>query len=355
MKYFYWLLITIVLLIGCASLPTQTVWHPWTRIEVSSEDVIVPSTFSISFSGSAVFLVGDYTLTQQALKADMLVALERRGFSISDTDPDYRILVKCNIERTQRLTSVVTTGQRTYFRSKISTPMGLGVLTADTIAKNTTVSSSTTTARTDTRTFYLYTMAINIFSGSNPVWQGNATWESQALLPQQETIYAFRLLTSYLPRDEEHIPIVPLVKDSHADNYYKLYIRRQIFSCPALPYRITVSDEDVSWGLGDIFKPKTALAAYLDLINTAEYCLPRGLNQIDDPFDQLIWTKVQLGARYLIGDSNTPSNVLITLVSNLSGYMVQRAQVVDEEEFQQFMTGMDAWRNILKEYYDVYQ
>ena len=60
-------------------------------------------------------------------------------------------------------------------------------------------------------------------------------------------------------------------------------------------------------------KHVVALSAYIDLIQTAEYALPQGKEKNTNPLDRDIWSKVQLGGIYYLGNDDIPRKILINL------------------------------------------
>ncbi|NVM04185.1 MAG: hypothetical protein HWN67_17770, partial [Candidatus Helarchaeota archaeon] len=103
------------------------------------------------------------------------------------------------------------------------------------------------------------------------------------------------------------------------------------------------------------------LAAYVDLIQTAEYAFPSGAYnadimkyEIEDPLKVSIWRKVQLGGRYYLEPDEMPVNILINLTGKRDGYIVEKCWIAQEEEFLAFEENLKEFQKILRNYYNVF-
>jgi hypothetical protein len=115
------------------------------------------------------------------------------------------------------------------------------------------------------------------------VWKGKAAWDSYELNIIKRILPAIQLILSDLPFDPTYRPEISEVKKSHIENYYNLECQGNWFTCPALPYCIFFEEEKAKKGIitGTVLsepglssiKDPNAFAAYLDLIQTAEFAL----------------------------------------------------------------------------------
>ena len=207
---------------------------------------------------------------------------------------------------------------------------------------------------------YTHTLAIEITNRkSDLVWKGESTWDSGELNLINRIIPALQLILSDLPSDKTFKPEIPEVRDSHVQNFYKLECDEIWFTCPALPYRILfaqhspLDNEEVS--IPSYVKNPYALAAYIDLIQTAEYALPAGDEKDwNDPIQLSLWKKATLGGQYLLGPKKKPVNVIIELSGKSDGYYFDDCQVVSDAEYTKFQERLSKWQNLLYNYYDVY-
>ena len=104
------------------------------------------------------------------------------------------------------------------------------------------------------------------------------------------------------------------------------------------------------------------MAAYADLASHAEYALPTGefstfTHQADfgsNPTKIGLWRTVQLGGEYQIGPKKKLAKVLIDLYGEDDGYRVTRAWVASDEEFAEYETNIQLWRNALRDHFDFF-
>jgi hypothetical protein len=97
------------------------------------------------------------------------------------------------------------------------------------------------------------------------------------------------------------------------------------------------------------------LAAYVDLIQTAEFALPDGDDRDwENPIDVRLWKSVTLGGQYLMGISKKPINVIIKLSGEKNGYYIDNAKVVSDNEYAVFQQKLYRWKKALNNYSDYY-
>jgi hypothetical protein len=150
------------------------------------------------------------------------------------------------------------------------------------------------------------------------------------------------------------------LKSTHTENFYNLSCRNRWYASPALPYRVRfeeyASAKYDTMGLPRCIKNPVALAAYEDLIETAEYAVPRGVSSKywNNPLNPDLWSKVELGRKYTFPNGKSV-NVIIKLYGRLEGYLVHECRVVSDSEFQAFDTDMKKWWQALESYYSVFQ
>jgi len=190
------------------------------------------------------------------------------------------------------------------------------------------------------------------------VWKGESTWDSNELDMIRRIVPAIQLILSDLPSAQGIRPDAPEVKNSHVLNYFKLECEDTWFTCPALPWRIKFErnpSSETRTSIPRSIKDPAALAAYVDLIQTAEYVLPDG-NEKDwkDPLRISLWENVTLGGQYLLGPDRIPVNIIIKLTGRSNGYYTNECKIATGEEFSRFSGQFSKWRQVLQDYYDVY-
>jgi hypothetical protein len=172
-----------------------------------------------------------------------------------------------------------------------------------------------------------------------------------------------QVLFSQLPYDPGHLPNVPAIKVGKEASFYRTYCEGGWFACPALPSRIAFDPlpADIDYLLSDGPSPlgrtrePKALAAYLDLIQTAEFALPLGSDDYSDPLARKLWSKARLGGQYELKPSGAVVNVLITLKGRTNGYLVDECYLATNQEYREFMSNLNAWQDAIREYFDFYE
>ncbi|MEW5995373.1 MAG: hypothetical protein AB1744_13405, partial [Candidatus Zixiibacteriota bacterium] len=299
--------------------------------------------------------------------------LKRRGFSIVEPEEAaYKLSVEYETERQDRITAASYSRSIHYDRLVTGTAAGagassgLGVSVAAAVASAVQATSVTSGQVLDQVANYVHSISIQIENPSNElIWKGESTWDSYSVDIRDNFALAIQIMLRHFPTDTNHVPWVPEVKETHVRNFYRLECLDRWFTCPALPYRIYIEQKPFAYtnesryyystfDLESIEDPR-AFAAFIDLIQTAEYALPMGHNDWSDPLDVTLWKRVRLGGRYLLGASKTPENVLVELKGQPEGYETERCWIATNEEFSAFQSDLATWQRTLEEYYSVYK
>ena len=348
---------------GCAVAPGLKIPRPWFQVKNTPEFIVLGTAFNIEISGKINPLLGE----EKLLKADLYKLLsdlvERRGFFVTKSNSDYRMVLLYNITKNNKLKSSFlqyqgSTGK--YYFSE-ATSKGLGVEIAQAIIAANQSSETISKQELTTEKYYAYALALEIYDKNNMlIWKGDSTWDSYGLNVDTEIIPSLQLMLSFLPRDENIFPRKEKVKKENANNYYLIKCRNNWFTCPALPYKITFDlwtsprfQDKIS--LKRIVENEEALEAYIDLILTAEYALPIGRKNYNNPLDKLNWAKVQLGGRYYLGNENLPVNILVSLTGRSNGYRIKKCKIISDDEYAKYEKSLFEWQNALLKMYDIYE
>ena len=252
-------------------------------------------------------------MTSDRLSSSLSHLIQRRGFIVSTGSYDYLVKLSYRTDRNDkmRLSSTVSSSNSQVYAISTSTGVGatsgLGVSIARAIGVLASRSSTLASQTSDQLLSYTHTIAIELSNKEGTLlWKGESTWDSEELDLISGIIPALQLILSDLPSDKTVRPEIPEIKDTHVENYYRLECQDVWFTCPALPYRIMFEQHhanpayviSIPYGVFD----QNALAAYVDLIQTAEYALPDGNeNNWKDPLATSLWEKVTLGGQYFLG------------------------------------------------------
>lgn len=347
----------VLLVQGCATVPSKQVAQPWIRTLQSKQIIELTKKLKIDVTGATEPLIGDETLLEESLKSTLSRLIERRGFTIDDSRYDYLMkmsyLTESNIAYSNILPNTSTNISNISYSIEPSYGMssGLGISIARALA----------ITYEEPIYQYKHVIALEILDKQgNLLWKGESTWDSNTLNLINRIIPALQLLLSDLPKDNTYRPRVFEVKETHVSNYFRLECKDSWFVCPALPYKISFKGggpyiSNVTGALKTI-KSQNALAAYVDLIQTAEYALPDG-NEKDwlNPLDTELWRKVTLGGKYLLGTTEKPINILIYLSGKSDGYYIDECKVVSDTEFKEFDRKFKSWHTVLAQFYDVFK
>ncbi len=357
-------LIAMTYLCGCAArVPHVRAWQPWTRVVDTPTSLEKGAVIAIYMDGKTAPLPDGDELLHKELERRTEALLSRRGYSTSDREFDYELRMIYKTERNDMLSvmsSVKTVNyalMATGTGSGSATSSGLGVSLARSIAALALASANMAEQSVTESVSYTHSISIAISDKlGEEIWKGESTWDSPQLDILAEISSVLQLLFSGLPIDSSVRPEVSEAKGSHAANYFKLYCIQRWFTCPALPYRIAFSAERYALvnGIPKTIKNPEALPAYLDLIQTAEYALPHGSKDREDPLRNDLWSKAMLGRQYLLGPEQRPVNVLVKLTGHSQGYLVEKCWLATDDEYAAFEGELMDWRQLLEEYYDVF-
>jgi len=164
-------------------------------------------------------------------------------------------------------------------------------------------------------------------------------------------------LVAELPKETPAAAVpVPMVRSSHAFNYYYVACCGKTFACPALPARILfpgvsrASDGTIIASLPSEIRNTHALAAYVDLVDNAEEALPLGRGSWQFPPDSLLWTEAMIGGEYLLGERKERARVLVRLFGEDRGYVVRGCWLASEKEYEEYRTRLADWRKAVNEF-----
>jgi hypothetical protein len=364
-NYFRALLYFVIpLIIGCATVPSDRVLHPWVRSLQSSQNIIPTKNIKIEVNGTTSPLLGNEQLTSDGLRSVLSTLIQRRGFIINDGKYDYLVKLIYKTDRNDKMQYHSSVSSNTAQITKISTgsgagsTSGLGVSIARAIGLLASSSSSYANQSSEQIVSYTHTISIEFINKEgNILWKGESTWDSEELNLINRITPALQLILSDLPSDKTLRPEISEVKDTHVKNYFKLECQDIWFTCPALPYRILFNNpytygQSIPSGILN----RNAFAAYVDLIQTAEYALPKG-DELDwvNPLEISLWETVTLGGQYYLGPQKTPINILIKLTGKTDGYYIDECKIASDEEYSNFNMKLNNWREALSNYYDVYK
>jgi hypothetical protein len=359
---FCMLLLFAVLLLGCtAVVPTIRVWRPWTRTLESPQVIRAHASISISVLGETSTLLGDEALLKDHIRAELGQLLERRGYQVVDAASDYHLTLRYHTREKETLRMFSMADATSYstsvsaVQSGAGAKSGLGIAVAQAVASMASASLTVAGTSLEKSTILVHTLALELATTGNPVWKADVNWESS----NPDLLYNLKsnlqTALSSIPADTAVVPTVLTVKRSHARNFVRLYCEDTWFSCPALPFWISLENETV--GRVEVFESdfdSTALAAFVDLIQTAEYAVPEGDDDWTDPLKPGLWKKVLLGGRYRLLPDNRMVNVFVRLRGNSAGYRASRCWIASDAEYEIFRGRLSLWQQALQRYYDVF-
>jgi hypothetical protein len=360
-------LFLLLFIIGCATVPSLRVSQPWIRSLKSNQLIEPTKNIKVEVAGITSPLLGSEQLTSDKLKLYLTRLIKRRGFLIDNTTYDYLMKLSYRTDRNDKIkysSSISSTNAQAYVISTGSgagATSGLGVSIARAVGAIVSSSRTMGTQTAEQTLSYIHTISMELSNREGVLlWKGESTWDSEELNLMNGIIPALQLILSDLPTDKTVRPEIPEVKETHVKNYYRLECKDAWFTCPALPYRILFSDKNSRYTL-DVsipseIKNQNAFAAYVDLVQTAEYALPKGnTDDWSDPLKLSLWENVTLGGQYFLGPQKTPVNILIKLTGKSDGYYIAECKIATDKEYSDFNNNLTTWRQILKNYYDVYE
>ena len=339
----------------------------WTRIIPNNIEIEAGSTISLYTQGETEPLSGNEKLVAQILQDYASDLLSRRGYNISENNFKYKFIINYKTKMGSRISFRTQSASYTSSRFSTSNDFYVGNFLFDNTITTTDVYESAA---------FLHTISVDIFDeNDNFIWSGNTAWESSDLNIISHSYMVFRKLFIGLPKTEDILANIPLVKEDRILDYYENYCKDIWFASFALPYpirfdplqKVRQDPQDQNSPLIFIL-PKTIsegqnLAAYIDLIIMSELALPGGSIEDwkNDPLSDNLWKEAILGGRYVIGNNNVQKNVMINLrrISGGNGYAVNNCRIVTDNEYDQYLQNIIQWQNILNEhfvnYYNFYE
>lgn len=344
----------VLCIAGCASTPSP-MWQPWTRTLASEEKVTPGSSMQIIITGETKPILGSEDLFQEKVKTALAEIFKRRGYRIVEADADYTVTLRYRTTRHENLPVNTPPPDNNGMPSIPSTNVvsyGVG------FALKAAQSTDFMPVKPNTEMPYTHTVGVDIANkNADVIWKGETVWDSGNINMEnvlQSTLYS---LLSRLPRVSTPIPVVLTVKHDKISNFYTLFCNDRIFSCPALPYRIQFElDKKTKMPIG--IEDPEVLEAYIDLIKTAEDALPLDRKGHTPAVAQRgCADNVELGGEYRLNYSNVDAHihVLMILERQSDAYIVRRAWRANENEYNDFMKALNAWKTVLNDYYDLYE
>jgi hypothetical protein len=321
----------------------------------SGDEIIPDSKINIVIVGQSQPLLGNEELTGNEIKAKLSELLKRRGYMVQDDSNDYKMTFSYKTEKATEFKIESSVQAFSGSRSGMGVSLARAVAVSGVQAKQSIKNTSS----------FNHTVSAEIYDNLNKlIWKGESIWNTQDPDILGNFTPTLRMLLSSLPADTSIIPTILEIKRVRAINYYRMELENKTLSCPALPYSITFgSANNVEWNQNGASLPHctvryqdiNALAAFLDLAETAEYALPMGNYNWEDMLNRTLWSKVVLGAEYKFSDSDKTVKILINLTGHTKGYDVDKCWVATDTEFHDFQLKLAVWKKALSEYHDIYK
>ncbi len=364
-KIYIIILILGIMFVSCATTPSIHAWRPYTRVLGSAGIIGENGKLNIQVVGDTEpFLGSDQVLN---LEVENLVRqlLQRRGFQVTEEAEALRLELSYLTEKKEFVANDLLIGTGSKYSSIAGNSItagygaGIGVLLAQMVSGTQQSNSTVISNKSDLVTSYRHTLAIEIKNMEKVIWQSDATWISSTPNIQNELPTALQVIFSNLPNKSDVSVVVPEVRPEREDTFYELYCKNTWYTCPALPYRIRFPQSSgkspsSSVTVSYFVKGSEAFSAYIDLLQTAEYALPKGSKDFSDPMSSTLWAKAQLGGHYRLGENGKEVFLIIDLVGEPAGYVVKNCSIVNESEYSDHLLSMSEWRDALRSYFDVY-
>lgn len=350
------LIISILFIIpGCGSKPEFLHPRPWLRTLGSSSMLSVGSSVSVQVTGLTSTLLGDEEILQKKLKKSLIGLLERRGFTHIDSDADFLMTMKYKSDKADEFTSKPIPSSLSVFdinTSDLST-QSYGVRSAIDIRNMIKRSRDITNSNQTNLGAFYHSLSLDIKdSDYECIWKGEATWWSEDVDICRQVVPVMQTLLACFPSNSKDIVRVEAIRAIHADVYYRLKCQNQLFMCPALPFYVyfpSYSKNDFS--IPSSINNQDALAAFVDLIHTAENAVPTGKVYYKDPLNPSAWRSVLLLRKYYLNRTNTPVNVMIKLTLETDGYHVRKCWLAKDKEFDKYYKNQRTWIRMLESRY----
>jgi hypothetical protein len=351
-----------MIFIGCATAPQNKVWRPWTRVIETQTLIPVGSKIAVTAEGITEPMFGENKLQDKELSSKVENFLVRRGFEIDRSNYSYLIKFRFRTERRDKtLSANYTSAYNSNFylnnysgSNAVVSPYGLSAAIAQSVNALASETRSTTLNTTETVRYYTHSVIMEIFErNGNLNWTGESTWDSPNINFVADSDLALQLLIVNLPKDEKKIPSINKLQNGKVENYYSLNCRNYWYSSPALPYKIAFNNV-YSPNMPTLkIKYPIYLPAYVDLLNTAEEAVPTGSSDYKRPLERGLWSNVILGGIYKDKKLGSEFKILITLIGNTNGYIVEKCWVASDSEYADYQNKLKIWKQALYDYYDV--
>jgi hypothetical protein len=329
--------------------------RPWKRT-LQEMRIVEGSTVSVIVKCEETPILGSDHLVNSEISSAATDLLHRRGFIVSEQNPDYILKIFYKTIRVDKESSIQINQSGNWLSSRkiASGYSGFGVMLANSLETLATSSASMSQVATYKYEVFNHQLSCEIFPNQeDPVWKHDTYVESSDVNILNHSRSLLQIAFAELPSSEIIVPTVPKVRKNKVSDFTNQFLVNRSFICPALPSYILfrIYDKDI---LG-VSHPE-ALMAYMDLLQTAEYAIPNGSEtDWEDPTQSRLWNKATLIGRYHIGSSKEPVNVVVNLSGTTSKYLVKECLLVSDEAFRAYQAKYDSWKQALQRYYQFFE
>jgi len=347
-------LLGILLFVSACSMVPRQIPKPWYRT-LRGEQVQKGASLSIIAESDGTPLLGSDDLINQEIVETAKSLLLRRGFVLDEPNPDYVLKIKYITDKESDISIQNTQEYPLYYAGSTSNMNdAFGVLLASALSTSYYISSKTTIT---TNSYKRYNHLINceIYNRDNAqLWKYDSRVASKSIDFLEHAHSMLQTAFCTLPSTGKVIPKVPLFREDKLLDYAQLYMENRLFVCPALPSFIRFGgvyrspDGFIPFGISE---PKY-LMAYIDLLQSAEYAIPKGSKKNwTNPTQRSLWKKVTLVGQYYVDNENTPINVVITLNGTGAYYLIKSCKTVSSDEYNSYLEKRKDWEEVLKEFF----
>lgn len=360
-RLFFYIVVTLVIC-SCAQVP-RNVNRPWNRsLSENPIQIEIGSKVSVIVKSIETPLLGSDELINNEIGEKVRDLMERRGFFITDANPEYTMSVLYRtIQKAKNTTFTHNENRSNMFAASYAS--NYGVLLASSMASTLAGSVSNTTHSVQMeQTVYQHTIGIEIFAASGrEVWHYDTLTENGSVDILEVYTPLLQIALSGLPSSHKVIPRVKRLRPERFADFASMNLLSGNYMCPALPNYISFtkyrnynsSQSRYSGFVLPNVENREATLAYLDLIETAEYAIPKKKNW-KWTLDSSIFSEVSLIGRYYLGNDTTPVNVFIELKGTPSSYIISRARLINDNDYAVLTKVYVDWVNSLKNYFNFY-
>jgi hypothetical protein len=335
---------------------TLAPWQPWARTLKTTTAIPAASRIRVEIKGQNNVLLGDEQLMRNKIQEKLTQVLTRKGLKAGTDTYDFKLILTYKTDRYDKSEA-----------AKIATPRlggvvpfaGQGVTIAGKVGTFAPVVPPQGQSSIEQPALFQHVVSVELFSRAEmPVWKGEESWTTPDPDIQSSLTSILLVLLSDIQSDASFQPIVPEIKLTHTTNYYEQEAKGNWFYSPALPYRVTFekpADLSQSSGLPSSIKNPNVLAAYLDLIQTAEYALPGAGTDWKNPVQLSNWNDATLGGQYFLGTPQKPVTIMINVTLKEDCYVVDKCWIPTPLDFKEFQDKMLRYKRVLKNYYNVFE